>query len=68
MDLNRLKPQVGETVRMLGGAFEGYTGEVSEVDCANSRLVFIAVVRGNRTPIECDWADVVPVGGQSPGA
>lgn len=57
-----LKPKesyvIGETVRIVGGPFQTFTGEVEEVNVEKGKLRVMVPIFGRSTPVEVDFAQV----------
>ncbi len=55
----RLRPKidvsVGETVRIIAGAFENWTGPVTEINIERSKLKVLVDFFGRDTPVEIDY-------------
>ncbi len=58
----QLKPKetyvIGETVRIVGGPFQTFTGEVEEVNVEKGKLRVMVPIFGRSTPVEVDFAQV----------
>lgn len=63
MGLEKVKAEdlgivVGDQVRIIQGAFEGYYGEVSKIDADNATVEVIMSMFGKPTPIKLDFNQV----------
>lgn len=54
----RHKFRAGESVRIIHGPFNGFHGEVDEVDQARSRLKVMVTIFGRSTPVELEFLEV----------
>lgn len=49
---------VGETVKVITGAFNGFTGEIEEVDREKKKLKVMVKIFGRKTPLELENSQV----------
>ena len=69
---NLIRFDIGETVQVTDGPFEGFSGMVEDVDEAHNRLKVTVSIFGRATPVELEFtrspkgSDVFRVGGGAP--
>jgi transcription termination/antitermination factor nusG len=49
---------VGESVKVISGAFDGFTGEIEEVDRDRKKLKVMVKIFGRKTPLELENSQV----------
>lgn len=54
----KLTFEVGETVKVIDGAFESFTGVVNDVDYEKEKLKVSVVIFSRSTPVELDFTQV----------
>ena len=53
--------EVGDTVKVIDGSFEGFTGRVSEISKERGKVSVIITMMGRETHVEFDWDQVAVV-------
>jgi len=54
----RVAFEKGETVRVVGGPFEGLHGRIEEINIPKEKLRLLISIFGRDTPVEVDFGDV----------
>lgn len=58
MDIKDLEMQVGDTIRVVSGALDGFVGEVNEIDGERQKIKVSVSMFGRPTPVELEFAQV----------
>jgi transcriptional antiterminator NusG len=53
--------KVGDYVRITGGPFADFTGEVTEVNLERERIKASVIIFGRATPVELEFNQVIKV-------
>lgn len=53
--------EVGDTVKVIDGSFEGFSGRVSEISKERGKVSVIITMMGRETPVEFDWDQVAVI-------
>ncbi len=53
-----MPPRVGDTVRVIDGPFEDFTGVVHEVNLEARKVRIVVNMFGRQTPVELDFLQV----------
>lgn len=52
---------VGDTVKIIDGSFEGFTGKVSEISKERGKVSVIITMMGRETAVEFDWDQIAAI-------
>ena len=53
--------EVGDMIKVIGGPFRGYTGEISEINLERGKLKSLLSIFGRETPVELEFEQVESV-------
>jgi transcriptional antiterminator NusG len=49
---------IGESVKIVGGPFDSFTGKIDEVNMEKGKLRVVVGIFGRATPVEVDFSQV----------